>query len=273
MSREIQSAPRGWVATKMGRIECFAESVDALLRERASDIAIVPRIARLLQPLVAENDWLPASMTEPVPGKPYSQYLLHLAPDSSWSFVSFVWPAGSSTPVHDHGCWGVVGVYQGEETETAFRLMKGEREVGPVTLEPRATRVMRPGDVATIVPPDDIHQVSNGGGRAPAWSRDGRELFFINGTSVMAVAVTTTPTFGAGNATTLFDAPGLVLDGRFRSSTTANTSRTYDVARDGRFLMIKPRGGASGATPPRGSMILVENWIEEVKTRVSATGR
>jgi predicted metal-dependent enzyme (double-stranded beta helix superfamily) len=147
----------------MGRIERFAESVDTLLRERAPDAALVPRIARLLEPLVAEGDWLPASVSEPVPGRPYSQYLLHLAPDSSWSFVSFVWPAGSSTPVHDHGCWGVVGVYQGEETETAFRLVEGEREAGPVTLEPRATRVMRVGDVATIVPPDDVHQVSNRG--------------------------------------------------------------------------------------------------------------
>src|SRR5262249_14696629 len=42
---------------------------------------------------------------------------------------------------------------------------------------------------------DARYQVSNGGGRTPAWSRNGDELFFVNRTSVIAVAVQTTPTF------------------------------------------------------------------------------
>jgi 3-mercaptopropionate dioxygenase len=150
----------------MDRIATFAARVDDLVRGRAADSDpgpdLVLLVARLLEPLVSHRGWLAAETSVPVPGKPYSQYLLHLSPDCGWSLVSFVWPAGSSTPVHDHGCWGVVGVYQGEETEIGF-LVAGDREAGPVTLEPGSSRTMRPGDVATLLPPDDVHRVSNEG--------------------------------------------------------------------------------------------------------------
>jgi hypothetical protein len=45
------------------------------------------------------------------------------------------------------------------------------------------------------------------------WPRSGRELFFINRTSIMAVSVQLTPTFNAGNPAKLFDAPSMLLDG------------------------------------------------------------
>ena len=47
-------------------------------------------------------------------------------------------------------------------------------------------------------------QVSTSGGWNPLWSPDGRELFYRNGDSVMAVAVQTEPTFKAGKPKLLF---------------------------------------------------------------------
>jgi predicted metal-dependent enzyme (double-stranded beta helix superfamily) len=146
----------------MDRIASFIENVDSLVHRHLPQADLVALVARSLRPLVASPPWLATGVSLPTPGRRYSQYLLHLSPDESWSVVSFVWPSGSSTPVHDHGCWGVVGVYAGEETETGFRVT-GDREAGPVTLERGETRVMRPGDVAVILPPDDVHQVSNDG--------------------------------------------------------------------------------------------------------------
>ena len=46
---------------------------------------------------------------------------------------------------------------------------------------------------------DARYQISNGGGRTPAWAPDGHDLFFVNRTSIMAVTVQLTPTFSAGN--------------------------------------------------------------------------
>ena len=46
---------------------------------------------------------------------------------------------------------------------------------------------------------DARYQISNGGGRTPAWAPNGHDLFFVNRTSIMAVTVQLTPTFSAGN--------------------------------------------------------------------------
>ena len=44
--------------------------------------------------------------------------------------------------------------------------------------------------------------------------------------------------------------------------------RSYDVAPDGqRFLMIKEGGGAEDASAPA-SLIIVENWFEELRRLV-----
>jgi eukaryotic-like serine/threonine-protein kinase len=103
-------------------------------------------------------------------------------------------------------------------------------------------------------------QVSANGGIKPLWSRDGKELFFLDRSNAMiAVQVQTSPTFRVGNATKLFDALPYFLSGN---------GRTYDVSLDGkRFLMVKATGPLDQNTTPA-SMIVVLNWLEELKARV-----
>jgi eukaryotic-like serine/threonine-protein kinase len=114
---------------------------------------------------------------------------------------------------------------------------------------------------------DGHYQISTDGGRAPVWAVNGRELFFVNGSTLMAVAVQATSTFSAGNPTTLFEGRSIFLDGR---SMGAGTGRTYDVSRDGRkFLMIKEGGGVTQSGPPP-SLVVVQNWSEELKHLVPA---
>jgi len=75
---------------------------------------------------------------------------------------------------------------------------------------------------------------------------------------VMAVPVTTTPTFSAGAAHMLFEGPFRV-DGPFRP---------YDVTPDGqRFLMIRAAEQPSARVS---EMVLVQNWTEELKARAPA---
>jgi serine/threonine-protein kinase len=103
-------------------------------------------------------------------------------------------------------------------------------------------------------------QVSTGGGAWPAWARNGRELFYVTASGLMAVSVQITPDF---RTTT----PTKVVGGQFFRS---QAGRSYDVSADGqRFLMIKNAaaiGQAADATAPR--LIVVEHWSEELKARV-----
>jgi Tol biopolymer transport system component len=108
--------------------------------------------------------------------------------------------------------------------------------------------------------PDGVPvRVSRSGGYEPRWSADGRELFYLQGSSMMAVAVEAEDDFSFGAGVQLFDASYLVLSQPF--------VRTYDVARDGRFLMIESDGGTAGAAAPS-SFVVVQNWAEELKQRV-----
>ena len=94
---------------------------------------------------------------------------------------------------------------------------------------------------------DGKHLISSGGGTSPRWSRDGRQLFYWAPPGrIMAVSVTTTPTFSWSNPTTLFEGP-------FASD--------YDVSADGtRFLMIKEPGQNRGTT----HFNVVVNWLGEL---------
>jgi Tol biopolymer transport system component len=95
-------------------------------------------------------------------------------------------------------------------------------------------------------------QVSNGGGFQPRWSRDGRELFFRQPPdNVMAAAIRADgSSFVAAKPVALFS--------------TMNYG-AYDVAPDGRFLVIK-----FGVSDQQQQVVVVQNWIEELKARVAA---
>ncbi len=79
-------------------------------------------------------------------------------------------------------------------------------------------------------------QVSRGGGYAPHWSANGRELYFVSDGQMMAVAVEPSArAFSAGVPRRLFTMPA----SRFQTT----DFRLYDVARDGsKFLMTRTVG-------------------------------
>jgi eukaryotic-like serine/threonine-protein kinase len=104
-------------------------------------------------------------------------------------------------------------------------------------------------------------QISTGGGNRPLWARSGKELFYrALGGAVMSAAVEGGSAFRAGNPTRLFE-------GRYEIG-AAQSGRTYDISPDGqRFLMIKVDAGSDEtATPP--SIVVVQNWHEELKRLV-----
>jgi len=97
-------------------------------------------------------------------------------------------------------------------------------------------------------------QISTDGGIEPVWNRNGRELFYRNRNRMMAVPVTTEPTFSAGH-------PSMLFEGEYLASPFPATGVTYDVTADGqRFLMVKETPQASDI-----KINVVANWFEELK--------
>jgi serine/threonine-protein kinase len=93
--------------------------------------------------------------------------------------------------------------------------------------------------------------VSRDGGIEPRWSRTGRELFFKSGGHMMAIEV------GAGATLDVSDPRALFPLAGYR---TARNRQQYDVAPDGRFLMIRdPRPGE--AAP----VVYAPGWLAELR--------
>jgi serine/threonine-protein kinase len=87
--------------------------------------------------------------------------------------------------------------------------------------------------------------VSTGGGVLPRWSRDGKELFYVTGDAVVAVAMRADGSFDAPRR--LFDRSSFVTTARFHS---------FSVSPDGkRFQMIRRD---AGSVPRQLNVIL--NW-------------
>ena len=89
--------------------------------------------------------------------------------------------------------------------------------------------------------------VDNGGAQ-PRWSHDGKEIFYVEGDTLFAAAVSTEPTFAVKGRQRLFQSA--LLRGNFVPS--------YDVSRDGtRFVVVEPAGKG------RPAIKVVQNWSAE----------
>jgi predicted metal-dependent enzyme (double-stranded beta helix superfamily) len=135
------------------RLENFVARFGALLATGSGEDVILRTGGRLLEDLIARDDWLPEAFSQPHPER-YTQYLLHL--EARFSVVSFVWGPGQKTPIHDHTVWGLVGVLRGAELSQRFALRDES-----LMLDGDCHRLER-GQVEAVSPRvGDIHQVCN----------------------------------------------------------------------------------------------------------------
>ncbi len=103
---------------------------------------------------------------------------------------------------------------------------------------------------------DRTWRISRNGGKAPVWSPDQREILFLAGRKMMSARVFTDPVFRAEPPEPLFETD---------HQTDAFGNANYDVAPDGRLIMIR----AGGDDASRHRMHVVLNWGAELAERVS----
>ncbi len=105
--------------------------------------------------------------------------------------------------------------------------------------------------------------VSTNGGTRPIWTRNGDELFYVSSTgALMRAGVTCGPTWMPTTPTVV------VKEGYYTIPQWWGLS--YAIAPDAqRFLMLKEGSGGDG-TAAAPSIIVVQNWIEELRRLVPA---
>jgi len=100
-------------------------------------------------------------------------------------------------------------------------------------------------------------QISNGASSSARWSADGKELFYLQDKTMMAVAVSAEgSSFSADKPRKLFEVQSAL-----------NVFRGFDIAPDGqRFVMVKSAEEEKDAD--RTHLTFVFNWFEDLKAKV-----
>ena len=141
--------------TMQARLTDLVADLETAVRGRATDADTADAVARALTPYLGAEGLLSSEQREGDPER-YRQHLLHVADDGAFSVVALVWLPGQATPVHDHVCWCVVVVHEGDEEELRYRI----EDRCLVTTD---RLVNARGEVSVALPPGDIHLVRNAG--------------------------------------------------------------------------------------------------------------
>jgi predicted metal-dependent enzyme (double-stranded beta helix superfamily) len=139
-------------------IPALARRISAIVAAHGQDeAAICVWVSKALAEVVLNPDWIPYALRRPSAAG-YRRELLHEAEDGSFSIGCFIWGPYQQTPIHDHRCWGVMGVAFGAvESVSFYPVQSGMLVPGPAEIVPA-------GFCAWVHPEGgDIHRVGAAG--------------------------------------------------------------------------------------------------------------
>lgn len=143
------------------RLARYIDQVRAIAAQPLSEAAKLRRVRDAAAQLVSRPVEL-SPEDRRVPARGYGRNLLHKDPETGFVVIAMVWPAGQGGPPHDHGCWGVVAVAEGQVDVTNYEREDDGRDPARAVLRPVGTLRATPGAVAWVLPPhEDFHSVVN----------------------------------------------------------------------------------------------------------------
>ena len=139
----------------------YVHAVDEVLVRRPANKVIIREVSAATKRLVADDRWLDERFRVGSPDC-YTRHLLHRDPQNRFVVLALVWMPGQMTPIHDHSCWGVMGILQNSLEEICYdRLDDGSRTDFAEIEQSRGTDVGK-GSVAYLLPPyEEIHRIGN----------------------------------------------------------------------------------------------------------------
>jgi 3-mercaptopropionate dioxygenase len=156
----------------------LAADVQRVTGSEADPRIITDAVTPLLRRWMAAPD-LTEEQRSPCEGRACG-HLLHCAADGSFFIISVVFPEGTSSGVHYHGSWGVIGILSGVDEETVYRRTGGPAEPSSgehCELEQQSKDRYPAGSITYLLPPDrGFHRVRAAG------TETGVSLHILGGT-------------------------------------------------------------------------------------------
>jgi 3-mercaptopropionate dioxygenase len=113
--------------------------------ERALTESFRPAMAALLDDPEPVPAWTETSLDGDAVGN-----LLHADPEGRFHILAVVFPEGTSSGVHHHGCWGLIGYLRGGDEETRYRARSDTGD--HAELEEVSRHVWHRGDITALLP-------------------------------------------------------------------------------------------------------------------------
>ena len=159
----------------------YVRTIEDVLDRHPSNRIIIREVSAATKQLCADDRWLEERFRAGSPDY-YTRHLLHRDANNRFVVLALVWQPGQATPIHDHSCWGVMGIVENSLEEICFdRLDDGKRADFAELEQSRGTDVGK-GSVAYLLPPyEEIHRIGNVSGK-PTVSLHvyGRDLDEVN---------------------------------------------------------------------------------------------
>jgi predicted metal-dependent enzyme (double-stranded beta helix superfamily) len=147
-------------------LRALVEDVTAVVRDTADDDARCERITPFLRRWMDGGAELPEKYAQPCDERACG-HLLYTDPKGEFFVISVVFPPGTSSGVHYHGAWGVIGILQGTDEETKYHRDESPEEVDAgqgCELRQSDKIYSPPGTITYLRPPHEgFHRVKAAG--------------------------------------------------------------------------------------------------------------
>jgi len=148
-------------------LESLITDITAAVRDTRDENERCDRITPLLRKWMdGPAPLLPEKYTIPCDGRACG-HLLYTDPEGDYFIISVVFPSGTSSGVHYHGSWGVIGILQGTDEETKYSRDDSPETVSigqPCELNAVGKIFSPPGTITYLKPPlEGFHRVRAAG--------------------------------------------------------------------------------------------------------------
>jgi predicted metal-dependent enzyme (double-stranded beta helix superfamily) len=134
----------------------FLSDLEDTLTQISDDRSRLEAIRILVRQLLNNSPWLDILSLEPNPETGWEVLTLYDEPFFPLTVQLVAWSVGSTSPIHNHGCWGVVALLKGQE-KNSFWQRSPTPEL-PDQIRKVGDRLLVLGDILCLMPAA-IHHV------------------------------------------------------------------------------------------------------------------
>ena len=135
------------------RLYRFLTQLDDILLAHSDDASRLAQIRPLVRSFLNESPWMMMQCPAPDPKRGWGVTKLYDEADYPLTIQLVSWNPGMTSPIHNHGAWGLVAILDGQERNRFWQPQEANQ---PMIQASEA--ILEPGDLITFMP-DAIHQV------------------------------------------------------------------------------------------------------------------